>query len=320
MGSSLQYSLLGRDVLCKQAEALGRMAQGLNESFERTIECLLHISGRIAVTGMGKSGHVARKVAATLSSTGSPAYFIHPAEASHGDLGMLSTHDAIIAFSNSGETVELSDILVFASRYGMPVIGITKRAGSLLGRHSEQVLLLPDVPEACPIGCAPTTSTTVMMALGDAIALTLLQARGFGPEDFHRFHPGGRLGRKLLLIQEIMHSGDEIPLCGADTPMADVLFLMTGKGFGCAGIVDEAGLLVGIITDGDLRRHMGKDFLGMRADAVMSRAPVTVTAECLAAKALGIMQARAITSLFIVDQGKPVGICNVHDCLRAGIS
>lgn len=318
--TSEEILALGRDVLAQQSKALQRMAEELNTTFADTIELLLHLSGRIAVTGMGKSGHVARKVAATLSSTGSPAYFIHPAEASHGDLGMLSVHDAVIAFSNSGDTAELSDILVFASRYGLPVIGVTKRRDSLLGRHSDQLLLLPDVPEACPIGCAPTTSTTLMMALGDAVALALLQARGFRAEDFHRFHPGGRLGRKLMLVREIMHGGDAMPLCPPDMLMKDVLYIMTGKGFGCAGITDAEGKLAGIITDGDLRRHMGSSLLELRASEVMSVHPVTIEADSLVAKALGTMQARAITSLFITREGKPEGIINVHDCLRSGVN
>ena len=252
------------DTLKKQAEALWHMAEDLDGSFDEVIRCLLSISGRIAVSGMGKSGHVARKVAATLASTGSPAYFIHPAEASHGDLGMMSRHDAVIAFSNSGETAELNDIILFASRHGIPITGVTKRGDSFLARHADYVLLLPNEPEACPIGCAPTTSTTLQMALGDAIALSLLKARGFGAEDFHRFHPGGRLGRKLMTVREIMHVGEALPLASLDSPMTEILCIMTGKGFGCVGIM-EKGILVGIITDGDLRRHMDGGLLGLTA-------------------------------------------------------
>lgn len=328
---------LARDVLNQQADALRLMAEGLDAAFGGALECLLRIQGRIAVTGMGKSGHVAAKVAATLSSTGSPAYFIHPAEASHGDLGMMSGQDAVLAFSNSGETVELADIILFSARHGMPVIGVTKNADSFLGRHADHVLVLPSVPEACPIGCAPTTSTTLQMALGDAIALGLLDARGFKPEDFRQFHPGGSLGRKLLAVGEIMHTGDELPLVRPDASMADTLCVMTGKGFGCAGIVADGldgkvgkdgrggepageGALIGVITDGDLRRHMGPDIFRLPARAVMSAHPFVLTRDCLAAKALGSMQRRKITNAFVVDEGRPVGIVNVHDLLRAGIS
>lgn len=306
-------------VLKGQADSLRHMASSLDGTFDQIVRRLLVTEGRIAVTGMGKSGHVARKVAATLSSTGSPAYFIHPAEASHGDLGMVSRQDAIIAFSNSGETAELCDIILFALRHGIPVIGVTKRAESFLARHADHVLLLVDDPEACPLGCSPTTSTTLQMALGDAIALSLLKARGFKAEDFHRFHPGGRLGRKLMTVREIMHSGESLPLASPDSLMADVLCTMTGKGFGCVGIV-ERRILVGIITDGDLRRHMYDGLLDLTAREVMSRNPVTVEERCIAAKALGIMQSSKITSLYVVRDGEPIGIVNVHDCLRAGVN
>ena len=232
---------------------------------------------------------------------------------------MMSRNDAVIAFSNSGETAELSDILLFASRHGIPVIGVTKRNDSFLARHADHVLLLPNEPEACPIGCAPTTSTTLQMALGDAIALSLLKAKGFGAEDFHRFHPGGQLGRKLLTVREVMHVGEALPLASLGSPMMEVLCVMTGKGFGCVGIV-EKGILVGIITDGDLRRHMDGGLLEMTAERVMSRNPVSIDEGCLAAKALGIMQSSKITSLYVVREGEPVGILNVHDCLRAGVN
>ena len=232
---------------------------------------------------------------------------------------MMSRHDAVIAFSNSGETAELNDIILFASRHGIPITGVTKRGDSFLARHADYVLLLPNEPEACPIGCAPTTSTTLQMALGDAIALSLLKARGFGAEDFHRFHPGGRLGRKLMTVREIMHVGEALPLASLDSPMTEILCIMTGKGFGCVGIM-EKGILVGIITDGDLRRHMDGGLLGLTAERVMSRNPITVDEHCLAAKALGIMQSSKITSLYVARGGEPVGILNVHDCLRAGVN
>lgn len=252
----LREVIFAASVLQQEARALTLMAAGLSSAFYDAVSCLYGISGRIAVTGMGKSGHVARKVAATLASTGSPAYFIHPGEASHGDLGMLATGDAVLAFSNSGNTAELSDIVLYAARRNIPLTGVTRNADSLLGKHATHILLLPPVPEADPLDCAPTTSTTLQMALGDALALTLMRRRGCSPEEFHRWHPGGSLGRKLLTVREIMHTGEDMPLLPASARMPDVLMLMTGKGFGVAGIL-EKNRLAGIITDGDLRRHMG---------------------------------------------------------------
>lgn len=308
----------GATVLRQQAHALELAASGLNSSFTLAVSCLFTIRGRVAVTGMGKSGHVARKIAATLASTGTPAYFIHPAEASHGDLGMISPDDAMLAFSNSGNTTELSDVLLYASRYGVPVVGITRNTDSLLGRCAAHVLTQPAVPEADPLDCAPTTSTTVQMAMGDALALALMRRRGCTPDEFHRFHPGGSLGRKLLTVQEIMHTGDAMPLVDKQAPMADVLCAMTGKGFGVAGITD-ANTLVGIITDGDLRRHMGSDLMSLSAGDVMHPSPVTISQDSLAVAALQRMQENRITSLFITQGQAPVGIMNVHDCLRAGL-
>ena len=317
--AEVSYIAFGQDVLRQQSAALDALAGSIGPSFDQAVSCLLRLKGRIAVTGMGKSGHVARKMAATLASTGSPAYFIHPSEASHGDLGMVSVEDAVVAFSNSGDTAELSDILLYASRHGMPVIGVTKKPESFLASHSDVVLLLPDVPEACPLGCAPTTSTTMMMALGDAVAVALLKARGFRAEDFHAFHPGGKLGSRLVLVGEIMHKGKELPLVEDRAPMMDVICQMTDKGLGCTGITRD-GKLVGIITDGDLRRHMSPKLLEQTACSIMSLNPRTVGADQLAAKALSIMQAASITSLFIVDgQNQPIGLLHIHDCLKAGL-
>ena len=305
-------------VLRQEAHALTLLARGLNAAFCEVVACLHGIKGRIAVTGMGKSGHVARKVAATLASTGSPAYFIHPGEASHGDLGMLSPKDAVLAFSNSGNTAELSDIVLYAARRNIPLIGVTRNADSLLGKHATHILPLPLVPEADPLDCAPTTSTTLQMALCDALALTLMRRRGCSPEEFHRWHPGGSLGRKLLTVREIMHTGEDMPLLPAAALMSDVLMLMTGKGFGVAGILDK-NRLAGIITDGDLRRHMGPSLMDKKAKQVMHPDPVVVSEDTLAVAALRLMQENKITSLFITNEGKPVGILNVHDCLRAGV-
>lgn len=315
---ALREITFAASVLQQEAHALMLLARGLTGVFCEVVDCLYGISGRIAVTGMGKSGHVARKVAATLASTGSPAYFIHPGEASHGDLGMLATGDVVLAFSNSGNTAELSDIVLYAARRNIPLIGVTRNAESLLGRHATRILLLPLVPEADPLDCAPTTSTTVQMALGDALALALMRRRGCSPEEFHRWHPGGSLGRKLLTVREIMHTGEEMPLLAGSAPMSEVLMLMTGKGFGVAGI-QEKGRLAGIITDGDLRRHMGPALMDKKARQVMHPDPVAVSKDTLAVAALRLMQENRITSLFVTDAGRPVGILNVHDCLRAGV-
>ena len=314
----LRETSFAASVLRQEAHALALLARGLDAAFCEVVDCLYGVKGRIAVTGMGKSGHVARKVAATLASTGSPAYFIHPGEASHGDLGMLAVGDAVLAFSNSGNTTELSDIVLYAARRNIPLIGVTRNTDSLLGKHATHILLLPLVPEADPLDCAPTTSTTLQMALGDALALTLMRRRGCSPEEFHRWHPGGSLGRKLLMVREIMHTGKDMPLLPGSALMPDVLMLMTGKGFGVAGIV-ERKRLAGIITDGDLRRHMGPSLMDKKAKQVMHPDPVVVSEDTLAVAALRLMQENKVTSLFVTREGKPVGSLNVHDCLRAGV-
>ena len=311
----MKYLDEARQVLRDEAQAITILADSLGESFERTVDCLLGIKGRIAVTGMGKSGHVARKIAATLASTGSPAYFIHPAEASHGDLGMMTPDDAVIAISNSGNTSELTDIILYASENNMPLIAITRNADSFLGKHCDYLLQQPQLHEACPLDCAPTTSTTVQMALGDALAMCLLTARGFSKEDFRRFHPGGSLGHKLSLVRDLMHTGDAMPLLRLDAPMMNVLAEMTRKGFGCVGVMDGE-TLVGIITDGDLRRHMGPNILESTAEELMTRNPVCVDADALSAKAQGVMEQRKITCVFVVDdERRPLGILSMHDIL-----
>lgn len=302
-------------VLLQEADALRQLANGLDAVFDEAVDCLLHISGRIAVTGMGKSGHVARKVAATLSSTGSPAFFIHPAEASHGDLGMLGKGDAVLAFSNSGETLELVDTIEYAVRNRLPLLAVTQRRESTLGRHADYVLALPQIPEACPIGCAPTTSTTMQLALGDALALTLLQARGFRPEDFRQFHPGGRLGKKLRLLKEIMHRGDALPLARPDTPMGDVIYIMSSKGFGAVGIVEDDLHLVGFISDGDLRRHMAPDLLQKTARDIMSPHPFSLSPDCLVERAIALLSEHKITSSFVIEREKVTGFIHMHDLL-----
>jgi arabinose-5-phosphate isomerase len=308
-----------RRVLDIEAAAIGALSRDLDDSFVRALAVLAHVTGRVIVSGMGKSGHIARKLAATLASTGTPAQFVHPAEASHGDLGMITHADAVIAFSNSGETPELADLVTYAKRFDIPLIGVTGRPGSTLAKEADVALLLPDSPEACPMGLAPTTSTTVMLALGDALAVALLELKGFSADDFHVLHPGGKLGKRLLRVSGLMHSGDEMPIVHADTPMAEALLVITAKHFGCVGIVDDAGRLLGIITDGDLRRHMGDDLLGLSAVSVMTANPKTTRPDALASEALAFMNAKGITNLFVVENSRPVGIVHLHDVLRAGV-
>lgn len=312
----------GLRVLANETQGLKALAASLGDEFVRAVEILGETEGRVAVTGMGKSGHVARKVAATLASTGTPAYFIHPAEASHGDMGMISSHDVLLAYSNSGETEEMNSILNFCARHQVAVIGVTKNNKSTLATQSTVVITLPDLPEACPFGSAPTTSTTMMMALGDALALGLMLAKGITQELFHRYHPGGHLGRKLMTVRDIMHQNSDIPLVTVDQTMPEILYTITGKSFGCTGVVDGAGVLIGIITDGDLRRNMKPDFLKLTAREIMTPNPVTIQPDTLAAKALGLMQHRTITNVFVIEEGsrKPVGILHIHDCLRAGLA
>ncbi len=308
-------------VLRLEAEGLEALAQSLDEVFTEALDLLDGRTGRVVVTGIGKSGHVARKIAATLASTGTPALFVHPAEASHGDLGMIGPEgDAVIALSNSGETTELADLVAYAKRFHIPLIAITGRADSALAQAADVALVLPASDEASPMGLAPTTSTTVMLALGDAIAVALLERKGFSPDRFHALHPGGRLGRTLLKVADLMHRGEEVPLVGGDTAMADALLVMTNKRFGCVAIVDGDGVLQGVITDGDLRRHMSPGLLDLRAAEVMTRAPKTIGADALASEAVGLMNSNAITNLFVVEDGRPVGILHIHDCLRAGVA
>ena len=308
-------------VLRLEAEGLEALARSLDEAFTEALDLLDGRTGRVVVTGIGKSGHIARKIAATLASTGTPALFVHPAEASHGDLGMIGPEgDAVIALSNSGETTELADLVAYAKRFHIPLIAITGRADSALAQAADVALVLPASDEASPMGLAPTTSTTVMLALGDAIAVALLERKGFSPDRFHALHPGGRLGRMLLKVADLMHRGEEVPLASGDTAMADALLVMTNKRFGCVAIVDGDGVLQGVITDGDLRRHMSPGLLDLRAAEVMTRAPRTIGADALASEAVGLMNSNAITNLFVVEDGRPVGILHIHDCLRAGVA
>lgn len=308
-----------RRVLRLESEALRTMADSLDGDFTQAVTLLVGAKGRVIVSGMGKSGHIARKIAATLASTGTPSHYVHPGEASHGDLGMITSADAVLALSNSGETPELSDLLIYCKRFSIPLIAITGRAGSSLCEAADVCLVLPAVAEACPMGLAPTTSTTATLALGDALAVALLERRGFTAEDFQVLHPGGKLGQTLLRVTDLMHNGDELPLIGADSTMSDALLTMTAKRFGCVGVLDTQRRLLGIITDGDLRRSMTPDLLAQPVLKVMTAAPKTIRPQALAAEALGMMNANNITSLFVVENEVPQGILHVHDCLRAGI-
>ncbi len=307
-----------------EASALGMLRQGLTGDmagdFAKAVEILLNASGRIIVTGMGKSGHVGQKIAATFASTGSPAFFVHPSEASHGDLGMITADDVVLALSKSGETVELSNILTYARRRGIALISITARTQSALGRASTLVLQLPDAEEACPHGLAPTTSTTMQLAMGDALAVALLEARGFTAHEFKVFHPGGSLGAQLSYVKDVMHAGDDVPLAPKDIAMSDAILAMTQKSFGCLGIVDGKGKLVGIVTDGDLRRHMKPDLLSETAGGIMTRNPKSIAPDALASEALDLINKSRITALFVVENGRPIGIVHVHDLLRSGVA
>jgi arabinose-5-phosphate isomerase len=291
----------------------------LGERLSQAVEILLRSTGRLIVTGMGKSGHIGRKIAATLASTGTPAHFVHPADASHGDLGMIRGEDAVLALSWSGESAELSDIVAYTRRFGVPLIAITSRADSALGRAADVALVLPRVQEACPNGLAPTTSTTAQLVIGDALAVCLLSRRNFTSQDFSQFHPGGKLGSKLRQARELMHSGDEVPLIGQDSMLSAAIFEMTSKRFGVTGIVDDTGRLIGVLSDGDLRRALKMGFHDRPVGEVMSRAPKTTAPDILAEQAMARLNAERITSLFVIENGHPIGILTVHDLLRAGV-
>ena len=291
---------------------------GLAEPFATAVQVLAAGKGRVIVTGVGKSGHIGSKIAATLASTGTPAFFVHPAEANHGDLGMIAHDDVILAMSWSGETAELKGIVAYSRRYRIPLIAVTSGQNSTLAREADVVLKLPKADEACPHGLAPTTSTLMQLAIGDALAVALLESRGFTAGDFHKFHPGGKLGASLTHVGDIMHQGERIPLVASGTGMRDAIMEITGKGFGCVGVVSPDGLLSGIITDGDLRRKINLDLLSMTVDEVMTRSPKTIRPDMLVAKALDIANASAITALMVTDNERPVGIIHIHDLLRIG--
>jgi arabinose-5-phosphate isomerase len=294
------------------------MRNGLGAPFAAAIDLIRAAQGRVIVTGMGKSGHVGNKIASTFASTGTPALFVHPAEASHGDLGMITKSDVILALSWSGETSELKNITDYSRRHNIGLIAMTASADSTLAKAADVVLTLPQAREACPHNLAPTTSALMQLALGDALAIALLESHGFTALDFGMLHPGGKLGALLKTVSDMMHSGDRVPLAPLGTRMSEAIIEMTTKGFGCIGIIDVRGLLVGIITDGDLRRHMRNDLLDTRVDDVMTRGPKTVRPDQLISETLELLNSMKVTALFAVEAGKPVGVIHVHDLLRAG--
>lgn len=309
----------GRSVIEREAEALGLLAASLGEDFATAVDVMLAAKGRVVVVGMGKSGHIARKIAATLASTGTPAQFVHPGEASHGDLGMITSYDVALVLSNSGETPELSNVIAYTRRFDIPLIGVAARAESTLLRQSDVALILPKAQEVCPMGLAPTTSTTMTLALGDALAVALMEHRRFTPEKYRDFHPGGTLGARLSKVSDLMHRN--LPIVDGSTPMSEALLVISQKGFGVVGIGDAQGGLAGIITDGDLRRHMD-GLLDLTAAEVMTADPLTIRPDALAEEAVAMMTEMSVTCLFVVDSDKENrvgGILHIHDCLRAGV-
>ena len=315
VASALRTLATEREGLAILMEAIG---DGLGAVFASSVDRIAAAQGRVIVTGMGKSGHVARKIAATLASTGTPSHYVHPAEASHGDLGMVRPEDVIVALSWSGETTELADIIGYAKRFRVPLIAVTSNDGSTLGRQADVCLTLPKAKEACPNGLAPTTSTTMQLALGDALAVALLERRGFTADHFRVFHPGGKLGAQLKHVRDIMHTGERLPIVPTGTLMADALVIQSEKSFGCAIVVDAEGNLAGIVTDGDVRRHMSDGLLARTVDEVMTRTPLTIAPDLLVAEALDLVETRKKSALIVAEGGRPVGLVHVLDLLRVG--
>ena len=297
------------------------LSNGMSEAFEAACNIMRDIGGRVIVTGVGKSGHIGTKIAATLASTGTPAFFVHPSEANHGDLGMIARDDAIIALSWSGETAELKGVIAYSSRFSIPMIAITKNRNSALGKQATVCLELPSVEEACPNGLAPTTSTTMQMALGDALAVALLESRGFSADDFGIYHPGGSLGSKLMSVSEVMHTGDAIPLVAEHTPMSEAVMALSNKRFGCVGVTDATGKLIGILTDGDLARNLDKDLQSLSVNDLMTRDPKTINGSALVTSAMATLNSFNISALIVTDaDNKPEGIIHLHDLLRIGVA
>lgn len=313
---------VAKQTIDREVEALKSMENELDDTLTSAVDILQKTKGRVIVTGMGKSGHIGRKIAATLASTGTPAFFLHPGEASHGDLGMITADDSVVAISNSGESKELSDILVYCRRFAVPLIAVTKNPESSLAKNSDLVLKLPANREACPLGLAPMSSTTATLVMGDILAADLMVRKGFTEADFRLRHPGGKLGAILRHVSDIMHTGDEMPLIKDTAIMQDALMTMSEKMLGCVGIVDEQGNLSGIITDGDLRRWMSPDLITEKVSKVMTKNPKTISPDALIAEAVNVMNntGRGITNLFVVKDKKPIGVIHIHDCLKAGVS
>lgn len=306
----------------REIEALHMMGDALDDNLSKALDLMQNCKGRVIVTGMGKSGHVAQKIAATLASTGTPSFFIHPSEASHGDLGMVTLEDVVIAISNGGESKELSDILLYCKRFGIPLIAITKNPKSSLGQNSDLILKLPDNGEACPLGLAPTSSTTATMVMGDLLAINLMERKGFSETDYKQRHPGGKLGAILRKVSDLMHADEEMPLVREDSLMQEALIEMTAKMLGCVGIIDKDGNLIGMITDGDLRRWMSPTLMTEKVTTVMTKNPKTIRPNALATEAVKTMNTtgKGITNLFVVEGSKPIGLIHIHDCLRAGVA
>ena len=310
----------GQRVIRVEADALQMLEKSIDAAFASAVELMSKASGRVILAGVGKSGHVARKIAATLASTGCPSYYIHPTEASHGDLGMITTADVVVALSRSGETKELSDLIHYTRRFEIPLIGMTADADSSLAVASDVSLVIPDAPEACNETRAPTTSTTLMMALGDALAVALLEQRGFTGDDFKTFHPGGKLGALLRTVEDLMHIGEEMPLVQSGTEMAEALSEMSAKGFGCLAVLDTGGVLMGIVTDGDIRRLVAAGRMAMTIDDAMTRNPIVAVPGMLASAVLAQMNEKRITQMFVVSDEKPIGVVHMHDFLKIGVA
>jgi arabinose-5-phosphate isomerase len=319
MQDKKSYVISAINTIKIEIDGLKSLLDFFGENYIKAVDLILNCQGRIIVSGMGKSGHIANKIAATFASTGTPSFFIHPSEASHGDLGMITQNDVVILLSNSGETKELKDIIYFCKRFEIPTIGIVRRTESELTKASTIALVLPAIPEANHVN-APTTSTTMMLALGDALAVSLIDARGFNSEAFGVFHPGGKLGSHFLKVSELMRVGKQIPLVAENQKMSEVLVEMTSKHLGCTGVIDASEKLLGIITDGDLRRHIDQKFLDHTAIEIMTKNPITTSANALAVEAIAVMNKKSITSLLVLDEEKKViGILHLHDCLRSGV-
>ena len=303
-------------------DALRQSLEGdLGTEFQKACDLIASIEGRVIVMGVGKSGHIGTKLAATFASTGTPAFFVHPAEANHGDLGMIARDDVILALSWSGETTELKGMLAYSSRFSIPIVAITKNSNSALGREAAACLELPNVEEACPNGLAPTTSTMMQLAIGDALAIALLESKGFSAEDFGVYHPGGALGSKLTRVREVMHKGNSLPIVRENTPMPEAVMELSEKRFGCVGVTDPEGKLIGILTDGDLARNLDKDLQDLKVDDLMTRNPKTISGEVLAPAAMAVLNDNNISALIVTDDGqKPVGIVHLHDLLRIGVA